>query len=109
MLPAVYTDLNSLHSLKAQGTTDQREKLEAAAGQFAALFVNMAIKSMRDAGLGEGLFDNEQSKLYTDLHDQQLALELGDVSGIADLLVAQLGAAESLAGTAKQPEDGTQE
>ena len=87
----VYTDFNSLNAITTQHGATEREKLENAAQQFAAVFTNMLLKSMRQASLGEGIFDNEQSEMYRDLFDQQISLQLnqGQSLGIAELLVNQ--------------------
>ncbi len=87
----VYTDFNSLAAINAEPGATEREKLESAARQFSAVFTNMLLKSMRQASLGEGILDNEQSEMYRDLFDQQIALQLnqGQSLGIAELLVNQ--------------------
>ena len=39
------------------------------------------LKSMRQAELGEGIFDNQQSEFYRDMFDQQIALHLSTREG----------------------------
>ena len=87
----VYTDFNSLAAITTQHGASEREKLENAARQFSAVFTNMLLKSMRQASLGEGILDNQQSEMYRDLFDQQISLQLnqGQSLGIAELLVNQ--------------------
>jgi len=96
----VYTDFNSLNALRADTGATQAEKLENAARQFSAVFTNMLLKSMRQASLGEGIFDTQQSTLYRDLFDSQIALQLsqGQSLGIAELLVNQFTDAGTDAG-----------
>jgi flagellar protein FlgJ len=62
------------------------------AQQFESLFTNMMLKAMRDAKVGEGLGDSQQSDLYEGMYDQQIALKLaqGKGLGLADMLVQQL-------------------
>jgi flagellar protein FlgJ len=60
------------------------------------------LKSMRDAKLGQGLGDSQQSDLYQDMYDQQISLKMaqGKGLGLADMLVQQLtrnGAAKAAA------------
>jgi peptidoglycan hydrolase FlgJ len=88
----VVTDFAAYAPLKAQARADDPAALRAAAQQFEALFTQMMLKSMRDASLGENLMDGEQSGLYRDLYDQQIALSMagGKGLGIADMLVQQL-------------------
>lgn len=95
--PNLYTDMQGLAELRgrarAEGDTHSPETLRKVAGQFEALFVHMMLKSMREASLGEGAFDSEQSQFYQGMYDQQLALEIskGKGLGLADVLVRQLG------------------
>lgn len=53
----------------------------------------MMLKSMRDASMGDDIFDSDQSKLYRDMFDKQVALDMANSKGIgiADSLVRQLG------------------
>jgi len=68
------------------------DELEVAAQQFEALFLQDMLKSMRSASLGGALGDSDQTKLFRELHDKQLASSLGASGsiGIADLIVRQL-------------------
>ena len=50
-----------------------KENLEAAGQRFEAIFVGMMLKSMRQAKLGDGLFDSKASEQFRDMQDQQLA------------------------------------
>ena len=89
----IYTDLNALNQISGDVNTSQQEKLENVARQFSSVFTNMVLKSMRQASLGEGIFESDQSRLYQDMFDKQISLQLsqgqGDGLGIADLLVNQ--------------------
>ncbi len=87
-----YTEFSGLHELKLAAKNDSPEALEEVAEQFEAFFLKLMLKQMRDANLGEGIFDSDQSKLYQDMMDQQLALNLsGQKSfGIADSIIRQL-------------------
>ncbi len=95
----VYTDFQGLNTLRgrirteAQGTQGQSEEtLREVAGQFEALFLQMMLKSMRDANLGEGMMDNENTKTYQAMFDQQISLEMsrGRGIGLAEIMVRQL-------------------
>ena len=87
-------DMQGLDSLKAASaqTPNDPKTLRAVAQQFESLFIGMMLKSMRDAKLGDGLFDSDQSRFYQDMFDQQLSVSLsqGRGLGIADLLVRSL-------------------
>lgn len=88
-------DPNSLGELKrlarADGQSD--DALRGAAKQFEALFLQMVMKSMREATPASGLMDNEQSKLFQGLLDQQLALNMAQSRGVglSETLFRQLG------------------
>lgn len=95
--PTAYAEPQGLAQLRAkaraEGADRSPETLREVAGQFEALFVQMMLKNMRAASLGEGLFDSDQTRFYQGMFDQQIALDLsrGKGLGIADVLVRQLG------------------
>lgn len=85
-------DSKSLNALRQSSRDNSPESIKAAATQFEALFVNMMLKSMRQAGGGEGgMFDNEQSRMYTSMMDQQISQKMASRGiGLADAMVRQL-------------------
>lgn len=85
-------DVQSVDKLRLQAKQDPDAALKAVAQQFEGIFMNMVLKSMRDATPKDGMFDSEQGNLYTQLFDQQLAQKLstGKGLGVADMLVKQL-------------------
>ncbi|HRX72213.1 MAG: flagellar assembly peptidoglycan hydrolase FlgJ [Candidatus Competibacteraceae bacterium] len=90
----VYTDLQGLSDLRRKAQQKSPEALREAAKQFEAVFIQMMLKSMRDASPGDdGLMDSDQTKFYRDMFDQQLALSLAQQGkmGLSDALVRQLG------------------
>jgi len=89
---ALYTDFSDLHELKYNKSIDEKTRLEAVAKQFEGIFLQMMLKSMRDANMGDDLFDSDQSKMYQDLFDKQISLELAGKSGfgLADMMVRQM-------------------
>jgi len=91
----VYADASRLNALKREAARGTDSALEKTAEQFEALFLQMMLKSMRQAGVadGEGLFDSQQSRFYQDMFDQQIALEMSKKRqlGITDFIVNQLG------------------
>jgi len=96
---SIYTDMQGLTALKARAVEDAEGSLDAVARQFESLFVQQMLKSMRQAGLGEGLMDSEQSLFYRDMYDQQLSLHLAEHGGIglADVIKRQMGGDEQSA------------
>lgn len=86
-------DVNASQDLREQLKKDPQAGLQAAAQQFEAMFLQMVLKSMRDATPQDGLFDSDQSRFYTSMLDQQLAQNMagGRGVGFARLIEEQLG------------------
>ena len=86
-------DIRSLDSLKRTVKTDSQEGLKAAAKQMEGLFVQMMLKSMRDASFKDGLFNSQQSQMFTSMYDQQLSQDIASQGrlGFADMMVKQMG------------------
>ena len=84
-----YTDLNGLAALKADPTSPQA--ISAVASQVEALFLQMMLKSMRDASMGDELDGNEMG-VYQDMFDKQVALTISQHQdlGIGAILKRQL-------------------
>ena len=91
-------DTNSLSSLKKSAKENSPEAIKGVAKQFEAIFINMMLKSMREASPQDGVFNTEQNKLYTSMFDQQLSQKLssGKGIGLADVLVKQLSKAAGI-------------
>jgi flagellar protein FlgJ len=95
--PSFYADFQGLDRLRASAARQDPQALREAARQFEGLFTAMMLKSMREASLGSGLGDSEETKTYQDMYDQQLALQLahGKGLGLADMLMQQLTRAQA--------------
>ena len=95
-------DVSSLGKLRLAAKTDNNEAIKAAAKQFESLFLNMMLKSMREAIPKGGLLDNSQTDLFTGLLDQQMSQKFssGGGVGLADMMVKQLTRSQVL------PSDG---
>ena len=85
-----YSDINALSALKANPSSPQA--IHAVAQQVEALFLQMMLKSMRDASaeLGEG--DSNEMGMYQDMFDKQISLSLSQRQdlGLSALLARQL-------------------
>jgi flagellar protein FlgJ len=90
--PPVYTDFSGLDKLRAEARSNSPAALHSVAQQFEGIFLQMVLKSMREANFGSGLFDSDQSKFYRDLFDHQVSLSLASHGGIglAEMMVKQL-------------------
>jgi len=100
------TDLSNNFALDSKGLGELRQgaragspdALKTTAQQFEAMFVNMMLKSMRDATPKEGMLDNEQSKMFTTMLDQQTSQNIAKRGlGLSDVLVRQLSKAQGAA------------
>jgi len=89
---ALYTDFSDLHELKYNKSIDEKTRLKEVAKQFEGVFLQMMLKSMRDANMGDDLFDSDQSKMYQDLFDKQISLEMGKKGsfGLAEMMIRQM-------------------
>ncbi|WP_206047015.1 rod-binding protein, partial [Noviherbaspirillum denitrificans] len=84
-------DVKDVGELRQAARQNSPEALKGAAQQFEALFMNMVMKSMRDATPQDGMFDSQQSRMYTSMLDQQLSQTLASKGvGLADALFRQL-------------------
>jgi flagellar protein FlgJ len=90
-------DAGALAGLKQQAKADPKSALSAAAGQFEALFVQMLLKSMREALPQDGMLASDTSKMYTSMFDQQIAQQLSKRGiGLKQILERQLAPALGL-------------
>jgi len=84
-------DANSLNDLKVSAKENTPEAIKGVAKQFEAVFLNMVLKSMRDATPHDSPFDSEQSRTFTSMLDQQLSNNLSSKGiGLAEILTRQL-------------------
>ena len=88
-------DPAGLNALKGQAGGAPNAALKKVAQQFEAVFVNMMLKSMREATPSDGAMDSEQSKMFTGMLDEQYASHLtqGKGLGLADMIVRQFSRA----------------
>ncbi|MFC3285175.1 flagellar assembly peptidoglycan hydrolase FlgJ [Litchfieldella rifensis] len=84
-------DMQGIQRLKHTSRQDPNAGLDEAARQFEALFLQMVMKSMREAGPKSDLMSSQQSEFYDSLLDQQWAQHLsGRGIGLAEQLISQL-------------------
>src|SRR5690348_12538714 len=126
-------DVQAVNGLRVAARKTGQAGLEAAARQFEALFLNMMLKSMREATPKDSLMDSEQSRLYISMLDQQLSQSMAargvglpevmmrqlrhsvppdvanqtEASGLDQLQRAEARAAGTLASAASQPDTST--
>lgn len=94
LMSAAY-DSRSLNDLKREAAADPKGKARQVAKQVEGMFVQMMLKSMRDALPKGGIFSNDATRMYTSMYDQQIAQEIGKHGlGMADIIVRQMQPAQ---------------
>ena len=84
-------DARSLDALRGAAVRDPKAALREAARQFESLFMQELLKSMRSTTLASGMFDNDGSKLGTEMLDKQLSGQLsGMKGGLSEAIMKQL-------------------
>ena len=85
-------DFAGLAQMRAGAVQGEERVKKEVAQQFESIFINMMLKSMRDATERSGLLDSEATKTYESMFDQQLSAELAGqgTCGIAQALQNQL-------------------
>ena len=91
--PRFVLDTRTTADLRQTLKEDPQAGLRQAARQFEGLLLQTMLKSMRDATPQDGLLDNDQTRFFTAILDQQLAQNLAakDALGFAKLIEQQLG------------------
>jgi flagellar protein FlgJ len=95
-------DFAQFTRMRSEADQNDPAALREVARQFEALFLETILKNMRAAEISSPIFgDSDQMKMYREMTDQQLAINMTEGSGIgfADMLVRQLGG-DSTSGSA---------
>jgi flagellar protein FlgJ len=100
-----YSDPNGLAALKKDPNSPAA--LHAVAQQVDALFLQMMLKSMRDANAAAGVEDSNEMGMYQDMFDKQIALTMSQHQdlGLGSLLTRQIAARAAAGGAAPAPAD----
>lgn len=84
-------DMQGFQRMQHTARTNPEEGVKGAAQQFEALFVQMMVKSMREAIPTSGLIDSQATRSYQSMMDQQWSQVIASRGmGLADALVEQL-------------------
>jgi flagellar protein FlgJ len=94
---STYTDPNGLAALKKDPNSPQA--IRAVAQQVDALFLQMMLKSMRDANAAVGEADSNEMGMYQDMFDKQIALTMSQHQdlGLGALVTRQMSATAAAA------------
>lgn len=89
-----FADSGKMAELRLGAQQNDPKATRETAQQFEALFVQLMLKSMRDAGIKGELFNSSQMDRYMELYDRQIALDMARNGGIglADMMVEQMQA-----------------
>ncbi|ABE54597.1 Mannosyl-glycoprotein endo-beta-N-acetylglucosamidase [Shewanella denitrificans OS217] len=95
-----FLDLGGLDSLRVQAQKDEKGTLREAAKQFEGIFIQMLMKSMRDANAAfksDSPMNSQTTEFFEQMRDQQMSVDLSNkgMLGLADLMVQQLSPDES--------------
>ena len=90
-----FLDLGGLDSLRVQAQKDEKGALKEAAKQFEGIFIQMLMKSMRDANAAfksDNPMNSETTEFFEQMRDQQMSVDLSNkgMLGLAELMVQQL-------------------
>ncbi|EFM2061531.1 flagellar assembly peptidoglycan hydrolase FlgJ [Escherichia coli] len=98
LLASAAWDAQSLNELKAKAGEDPAANIRPVARQVEGMFVQMMLKSMREALPKDGLFSSENTRLYTSMYDQQIAQQMtaGKGLGLAEMMVKQMAPEQPL-------------
>lgn len=92
LLTSAAWDAQSLNELKAKAGQDPAANIRPVARQVEGMFVQMMLKSMREALPKDGIFSSDSTRLYTSMYDQQIAQQMtaGKGLGLAEMMVKQM-------------------
>ncbi len=84
-------DVQGFDSLRAQVKASPQAGLKVAARQFDAVFMQMMLKSMREATPHDGPLDSRESDQFMSMLDEQLSQQMSSKGiGVADVMIKQL-------------------
>jgi flagellar protein FlgJ len=100
----LYTDFSGLQKLRSkvsghEKTAESQQATKEVAKQFESVFLQMMLKSMRDATVTGDSEEADQTRFYQEMFDKQIALDLannrnGGGLGIAALLERDMGGSQ---------------
>ena len=86
--PSSHLDFSGLGRLRAKARTDSPAAAREIGQQFEAMFVQMMLKSMREASPRSGFMQSPAMDTYQDMYDKEISIHLGrrGVLGIGEVL-----------------------
>lgn len=107
----IYTDFEGLTRLRSQASQKSPEATKEVAEQFESIFIQMMLKSMRDASQLNESTESDQTRFYQEMFDKQIALDLssGGGIGLASVIRSQLGGLPALEAIETSPQVGDEQ
>ncbi len=95
--PNSYLDFAGLGRLRGQARNDSDSAARTTAQQFEGMFIQMMMKSMREAEPKSDLLQSGSMDSYQELYDKELSMVLAKrgTLGIADMLTKQMTRAQA--------------
>jgi len=99
-----YTDFSALGELRGKAQRNQAGALRESAEQFEALFIQMMLKSMRDASnvMKSDMFQSNALETFQGMYDKEISMQMAkrNALGFADVVVKQMTANQATPSTA---------
>ena len=85
-------DFASLAKMKLDAARNPEKTVDKVSEQFESIFINMMLKSMRDATQRSGLMDSQAGRMYESMFDQEVSLHLAKNGslGLAEKIKSQI-------------------
>ncbi|MEK0433467.1 MAG: Peptidoglycan hydrolase FlgJ [Pseudomonadota bacterium] len=100
-----YSDFGALGELRGKAQRNDKTALRESAEQFEALFIQMMLKSMREANnvLKSDMFQSNALETFQGMYDKELSMSMAkrNALGFADVVVKQLSQQSSAPSTAE--------
>jgi len=101
-----YLDFAGLGELRGKAQQNDDQALRETAQQFEALFIQMMLKSMREANnvMKSDLVESQAAETFEGMYDKEMSVQMAkrNTLGLADMLVRQLSPKDVLPNTAEQ-------
>ena len=87
-----YLDFDALGRLKGKAAKDGKSAARETAQQFEALFLQMMMKSMRDASFKSDLMESQAKDTFEGMFDKEVSLAMAkkDTLGLTDMLLRNM-------------------
>jgi len=87
-----YLDFDALGRLKGKAAKDGKSAAHETAQQFEALFLQMMMKSMRDASFKSDLIESQAKDTFEGMFDKEVSLAMAkkNTLGLADMLIKNM-------------------